>query len=328
MNISGIWTQLETEGATQGRYRRRVHEESCADIYLVIDKPANTRGLLVDVELAGVDLGDLASGRGIELRRVNTTSSREALELTLANRSYADLFDALVIDVAAAAAGGADERDVAARLAARVRRWQSFLRETSDGLSPERQRGLFGELFFLHRLLLGALPDLTAVESWVGPLQRPQDFVFGVAAVEVKTTAGAQPQLLRITSERQLDSSALDNLALFHLSLDAREGTGQTLPDLVGEIRRILQDPLAFDLFDERLFAGGYLDAQAPAYGTGYTVRLANIFLVAEGFPRIVESDCPAGVGDVVYSIAVGALTPFAIDASTLLPLIREACGG
>lgn len=84
-----------------------------------------------------------------------------------------------------------------------------------------------------------------------------------------------------------------------------------------------MQDPLAFDLFDERLFAGGYLDAQAPAYGTGYTVRLANIFLVAEGFPRIVESDRPAGVGDVVYSIAVGALTPFAIDASTL-PLIRR----
>ena len=119
----------------------------------------------------------------------------------------------------------------------------------------------------------------------MGPALAPQDFAFGRAAVEVKTTTGAQPQLLRITSERQLDTTALDQLALFHLSLDAREGAGQALPELVAEIRNVLREPTAADVFEDRLFTAGYLDAQAGQYRTGYTVRAAGIFLVGEGFP-------------------------------------------
>jgi len=327
VNISQIWAQLEGESATEGRFRRRVHEESVADLYLVVDKPANSRGLLIDTDLTGVELGELPSGGGIELRRVPTASGGEALELVLSKPSFADLFDALVTDVAGAAAGGVDRADVAARVAARVRRWQSFLRETGTGLSPERQRGLFGELYFLRRVLLGSAPAATAVAAWVGPDGSPQDFAFGAAAVEVKTTAGAQPQLLRITSERQLDTTALNHLALFHLSVDARDGAGQTLPDLVAETRRALRDPAAADRFEDRLFTAGYLDAQAVQYRAGYTVRQAAIFLVAEGFPRLVEADCPPGVGDVSYCVAVSALTPFAVETAALIPIIRRAAG-
>ena len=170
MNVSDIWADLEAEGAMEGRFRRRIHEESVADLYLAVDKPSNTRALLIDVDLTGVELGELPSGRGIDLRRVPTASGGEALELILSQPSFADLFDALVIDVARVAAGGVDKADVAARVAARVRRWQIFLRETRDGLSPERQRGLFGELFFLRRVLLGQVPAVAAVEGWWDPL--------------------------------------------------------------------------------------------------------------------------------------------------------------
>lgn len=327
MNISKIWAELEAEGATEGRFRRRIHEESVADLYLVVDKPANVRGLLVDVDLTTAELGELPSGRGIDLRRVPTASGGQALELVLSQQSFADLFDALVTDVAKAAASGIDERDVAARVAARVRLWQIFLRETSTGLSAERQRGLFGELFFLRRVLLGPVPAPAAIDAWVGPSNAPQDFAFGKAAVEVKTTIGSQPQLLRISSERQLDTTALDHLALFHLSLDAREGAGQTLPDLIAEIRKAIKDPLTADAFEDRLFTGGYVDVHAGQYRVGYTIREAGIFLVADGFPRLVEADCPPGVGDVTYGIAVSALTKFAVDASVLVPIIREALG-
>jgi hypothetical protein len=327
VNISQIWGELDAEASVEGRFRRRIHPESVADLYLVVEKPANTRALLIDVDLSGVHMGELPSGRGIDLRRVPATSGGEALEMVLSNQSFADLFDTLVIDVAKSAAGGVDKADVAARVTARVRRWQSFLRENSTGLSPERQRGLFGELFFLRSILLGSVPAFTAVQAWVGPDRASQDFGFGEVAVEVKTTIGAQPQLLRISSERQLDTTALKHLGLFQLSLDAREGAGQTLPDLVAEIRKRLLDPTAADLFDDRLLDAGYLDVQAVQYRTGYTVRTAGIFLVGEGFPRLVEADCPEGVGDVEYSIAVSALAPFAVDASVLVPIIREAAG-
>lgn len=327
MNISQIWGELDAEAATEGRFRRRIHQESVADLYLVVEKPANTRALLIDVDLSGVELGELPSGRGLDLRRVPATSGGEALELVLSQPSFADLFDTLVVDVAKAAAAGVDKADVAERVTDQVRRWQRFLRGNNAGLTPERQRGLFGELFFLRAIVLGALPALTAVEGWVGPHGAPQDFAFGTAAVEVKTTIGAQPQLLRIASERQLDTTALKKLALYQLSLDTREGAGQTLPELITDIRKRLRDPLAADMFGERLFDAGYLDVHAGLYRSGYTVRSAGIFLVGEGFPRLVEADCPEGVGEVAYSISVSSLGPFAVDASVLVPIIREAAG-
>ncbi|WP_237570094.1 PD-(D/E)XK motif protein [Mycolicibacterium lacusdiani] len=327
MNVSQIWAELDAEAAAEGRFRRRIHQESVADLYLVVEKPSNTRALLIDVDLSGVELGELPSGRGVDLCRVPATANGQALELVLSKPSFADLFDTLVIDVAKAAAAGVDKADVAARVTERVRRWQRFLRGSSAGLTPERQRGLFGELFFLRTILLGAVPAFTAVQAWVGPHGRPQDFSFGDAAVEVKTTIGAQPQLLRIASERQLDTTALKNLALYQLSLDAREGAGQTLPDMIAEIRKRLQDPMATAMFEDRLFDAGYLDAQAGLYRDGYTVRAAGIFLIGDGFPRLVEADCPHGVGDVEYSISVSALGPFMVDASALVPIIREATG-
>lgn len=328
MSISEIWNELEAEGAGQGEFRRRIHQESVADLYLVVHKPSNARALLIDVDLSGTDIGELPTGRGIDLRWVPTASGGQVLELVLSQPAFADLFDALVTDIASAAAGGLDQHDVAVRVAARVRRWQTFLRETSTGLPAERQRGLYGELYFLRRVLLGAVPTGTAVEAWVGPLAAAQDFAFGATAVEVKTTIANQHQVLRIASERQLDTTALTNLALFHLSVDGRDGAGQTLRELVEELRAKLTESGGADLFEDRLFSGGYLDVHAPLYRTGYTVREANIFLVGETFPRLVEADCPSGVGDVTYSIAVSALSPFLSDTSVLLPLIHGVAGG
>lgn len=323
MNHADIWRELESEPGLQGTYRRRVHPEAVADLYLVIHKPDNTRGLLVDVDLSHDDLGDLPNGRGIELRWVPKASG-QAIELVLSQRTDADLFDALVADVALAAARGTNERDAASRVAARVRRWQTFLRETSAGLNAERQRGLYGELFLLLRHLAPVIGIERAAAGWTGPAGAPQDFSFGTLAVEAKATIANQHQHIRIASERQLDTTALSELVVFHLSVDGREGAGETLPDLVDAIRTQLPSDGASH-FEDGLFDAGFLDAHRALYRVGYTPRAANLFRVAEAFPRLVEADCPPGVGDVGYSIAVSALTPFAVDSEVLRSLLLAA---
>lgn len=325
MNASQIWEELEAEGAERGEFRRRIHPEAVADLYLVVRKPANMRSLLIDVDLGGSDLGDLPRGGGIELVWTPRAVGGEALQLVLSQSNFADLFNALVTDVAAAAALGTDTHDVAARVTARVRRWQTFLREAPAGLSPERQRGLYGELYCLGRVLLKALTPEAAVGSWTGPLRALQDFSIGESALEVKTTMANKHQAVRIANERQLDTTPLRHLALFHLSVDAREGAGETLPEMVSDVRARLPGGTARDTLEERLFAGGYLDLHAPLYRAGYTVREANIFEVTANFPRITEGDCPLGVADVRYSISLSALHPFLVDAARLKSLLEEA---
>ena len=326
MNVTGIWRDLEAEEGAEGTYRRRVHPEAVADLFLVVYKPSNMRAFLVDVDLSDAGINELPTGQGIELRWVHT-SKGQAMELVLSQNAFSDLFDALVTDVAEVASRGSDDRDAARRVAGRVRRWQTFLRASGTGLSGEQQRGLYGELYFLRRFLLPNVEHSRAVASWVGPRGAHQDFSFGVLAIEAKTTNANQHQVVRITSERQLDTTALDELVVFHLSVDGREGSGVTLPELVEGLRSDLSGS-ALDAFEDLLFTAGYLDAHARLYVTGYTIREANLFRVREGFPRLVEADCAPGVGDVTYSIGLGALQAFLIERSALGPLLRKAVGG
>lgn len=64
-------------------------------------------------------------------------------------------------------------------------------------------------------------------------------------------------------------------------------------------------------IFEDKLYASGYIRAHAPLYTTGYVYRTVSAYQVQEGFPRLVEADIPTGVGDVRYSVALSSCAPF-----------------
>lgn len=145
----------------------------------------------------------------------------------------------------------------------------------------------------------------------------------------MKGTAAKQHQVLRVVSERQLDDTGVEKLFLFHLSLDTHLDAGQTLPVLIDEIREALRGTGAAPIFEERLFEAGYLDAHRHVYeNPGYTMRESNFFLVANGFPRIVEADLRRGVGDVHYSVAVAECKHFLVDALDVADQVRGSDAG
>lgn len=320
-----IWKILEEDidrgGAVE--VQRRIRPESVADLWLVVTDPGHLRTLRIVVDDATDLATDLPLGDGIETR-LSATSKGPALEVTLTKHAYADLFETLVEDVVAAASSATAAEQVAALVAARILRWQAFLKEHPEGLTPSKQKGLYGELHVLATLADAIGPD-TATMAWVGPDARPQDFNVGSCAIEVKTGTGKKPQRIPIASELQLDDTAVDALFLWHVSVDARVGSGETLPELVTSIRDRLLGTATSAEFEERLFSSGYLDVNAVRYTAGYTIRSENVYAVSAGFPRLVEVDCPPGVGDVRYSIEVGALKPFEVDAETAIETMAVA---
>jgi hypothetical protein len=178
---------------------------------------------------------------------------------------------------------------------------------------------------FLHTRLLPALGG-EALSGWKGPQGAHQDFQFSAVWIEVKTTFAKQPQTVRITSERQLDDTRAPALFLHVLMLEPQQGGAATLPALVAQMRATLGTwPVARESFEEALLAGGYLDKHAPHYaGVGYAVRQCQDFRVAPGFPRIVESDLPPGIGDASYRLSLAACSGFIVPpealVATLLP--------
>jgi hypothetical protein len=186
---------------------------------------------------------------------------------------------------------------------------------------------------------------------------------FSGGAMEVKTTAAKQPQSVRITSERQLDDTGVGALFLHVVVLDERAVEGSrrgnealiplpplspsdgarefkrslltsaatksrlSLPALIAETRaEISADPVALAAFNDRLLNRGWLDAHTSRYeGRRWTVRGECTYHVRREFPRLVEVDLLAGVGDVNSAVSLAACAPFAAPVSEML---KAAAGG
>ena len=330
--LDQLWTELAgmgTPGAA-GRQTRRVLAGSRYDCFLAVDFPSHRRLLSVvseDREVnPGPDRRHLTTGVLLE-RGVEPTSHRPTVDLVLRDEAHSDIYTALVADLLDALADADGSVTSGQLLLTRIEEWQQMLAAVSpQGLSPERQRGLFGELAVLADILLPEL-GARAVLDWTGPDQHLQDFQFPAGAVEVKTVSGHKAHLVRITSERQLDDRAAGRLFLVTLALDARHaGPGLSLPELVGELRRRTRAKGVSAEFEQRLTRAGYLETQAHLYADSrYAVRQRMVHLVGEGFPKIMERDLPAGLSDVSYTLDLLAASAFRSTEREMTNSLRSA---
>lgn len=337
MNTANTWKQLETSpsGVGGGYVSRRIHPGAVVDLYLAVEKPSNTRLLVIRV--AGVQLKattDLPRAEGFEVRRgLETLDGKKHYHLAvrLTHARFADVFATLVDDVVSHIVRASGEAAAVRVLLERLERWQAFLkRHAADGLGEDSQQGLYGELWFLGSHAIPRLGPRLAVRCWKGPTGAPQDFQISSLSVEVKTASGKQHHKLSISNERQLDPTGIGMLLLFQLSIDVREGSGESLPARVGAVRILVEaDAVAAEELERLLFEAGYLDCHAHTYeARGYTIRETNFFEVRDGFPRIVEADLRSGVGDVRYTISVAECRHYAVPEGQVHQLLDEAARG
>ena len=146
---------------------------------------------------------------------------------------------------------------------------------------------------------------------WVGPDTGIRDFEKNNVAIEVKTTQTHNHQKIRINSERQLDTTLLEDLFLFHLSLEKRNGSENSLNIIVHELFSIIGDNKLFcNILKRKLISVGYFTHHEPSYeNISWMVRGEDFYSVKDEFPRVEEKDLMKGVGDVKYSIVLTSET-------------------
>lgn len=331
MSIRELWKEIErdVQQDRSGYITRRVQPDSVCDLRVAVMEPQGTRTLLLKAKRIIIELiQEYPESAGFQVQPVRLPSEDPdylTLQLTLTQSRYSDIFTALVDDIIAGVAEKTTDEAGLEEFIVRLKRWQAFLKANQpDGLSEEQQRGLYGELWFLRQVASLNLELLRGIQVWTGPQGTQQDFQFAKCAVEVKTTTSKQHQKLVIASERQLDDTGRGALLLLHLSLDSRQGGGETLPDMVASVRALLKTYSAVrEEFENLLFAAGYLDIHASRYKqTGYTIREINYFKVEGEFPRIIDSDLRNGIGDVRYTISVAECKRFSIPEADVLSLL------
>lgn len=322
--LAGAWKALRNDvQPVPGIYERRVFAQSGYSLSVGISQPAGLSMLLLVVSRGAVRGRLEIETRGFKLHTEPHNEPRYIrLRLEETHRSFADLFEQLCQDVVTTVLASSTEERAVEALRTRVAHWQRFMERAGEGLSPNDQLGLYGELYFLKKLITAGCSAAKAIDSWQGPLAANHDFVFGEAAVEIKSTTSNSDSKVYISNERQLDDTGVDALFLGHLSFDRRDHTDATLPILVDEIAAAIDSPL-IPLFEDRLLAAGYHRSQAGLYvDVGYTERRLTYYRVSETFARIIPRDLKTGVQDVHYSVELAGATDCLLKDAEMFSVI------
>lgn len=327
--IKKIWIQLEANNsAVPGLFKLRYSKTSKCDVFLGLKFPETHRMLILKAPLTiGKEFNFRYEFRGLKFDKIYDPDDSKyiLLNLVLVDKQFKDVFDTLVADVLSAVINETDIKLILKNYSNRLIKWQSlFERFKLQGLTPEEQRGLFGELFFLRKFLQINSDFQDIVTSWTGPEKQIRDFQSGSWAVEVKTTYGNNHQKVQISSERQLDTTNLLDLFLYHISLEQQQNSGETLNDIVDSVIDILSaEMIALNKFKSKIYEVGYFDLQRHLYkNIGYHIRQDEFYKVENDFPRIEENDIRTGVGDVKYSIILTQCTPFATSETKVFDTI------
>ena len=316
--LTEAWSQLQGDvgGEPAGFVRRRLSDVDQPAVYAGRRQSDGFEAVLVEVATSSLPRGlELPrSTSGLEVGGIPTVpgpGGRTCLYVIVSDERYTRHFTFLAQDVVDRVLTVPDDRTAVSCFVSEIERWQSFLRQFgSEGLSDSAQRGLFGELWLLTRLLDEGLPGTVAVNRWKGPDRDAHDFQLPAAAVEVKTTKTATPNAIRISGVKQLDDRGLPGLFLYFVQVEESATAELSLPELIGRLRDRLDEGGRGQL-EERLLRVGYTDEQfEDGSSQRYTVRRERWFRVTAGFPRLLESDLPSGVVDVAFSIAVTACEP------------------
>jgi len=315
MKIENIWHDFEEKDALKtGVVLKRYSPNIIPDCFVAMRMPEKVKSIAFRISTDKVDVSALNDLLDIttEIIPDETENSKSLLLISLSDNSLSSIFAVLCEDLFNCVSSITMENELILALQNRFLKWKElFMLAKSPGLSPEKQIGLFGELYLLKKLFEQTGQIEKSLNIWVGPDTGIRDFEKNNSAIEVKTTQTHNHQKIRISSERQLDTTLLDKLFLFHLSLEKRNGSEYSLNSIIDELYSIIGDnKLLSNMLSRKLISAGYFKHHEAQYQEiSYLVRGEDFYLISGNFPRIEEKDLMKGIGDVKYSIVLTSET-------------------
>lgn len=321
--IEVIWRELEQEkSGNPGMAYKRYSPAVMPDLFVSLS-PQNEKGLAFLVKR--VNLPKMLPWTSIFEYRIDllpdpANANNNFIFVKLLENSHTELFAILCEDLIFKVFNTIDEIRLIQTVCSSFSKWKKvFNHIASQGMSLESQEMLYGQLYFIRKLLQKKTRHVFCIESWQAPLGSPHDFQRRDWAVQIKTTQDYEKQDLLITHERQLDIELIPQIFLVQLDMDISERIGESLADIIREIRTLLSSQqMAINSFERLLHDAGYFDVHADFYlAQGYKVRKMHIYHVEMNFPRISVSQLAKGVVDVKYTINASDLEPYLLEEYT-----------
>ena len=322
-NISSLWEIMSQEKSV-GLVKRLLPNNSPLKVFATYKHPENICGIAFSCDSKlklSIDSFYNLKELSVQLFLDTSYQPNRLLTIQLFSDANTDIFAYLCGNLVEAIERCDTEAKAIKLVLNRLEKWKTmFSKGASDGLSITEQQGLYGELMYLHKLVLrGIFSYIDTLKIWVGADKAMRDFQGKDWAVEAKTISINNADQITINGERQLDETLLDKLYLYHLSVEVSRMNGQTLNEKVDELRSLFSDDkAALNIFNAKLMEAGYFDHHRELYRERcYKIRKESIYVIDDSFPRIKESELRDGVSNTVYSINVSTCAEYMVSENT-----------
>ena len=322
-NISSLWEIMSQERSV-GLVKRLLPNNSPLKVFATYKHPENICGIAFSCDRKlklSIDSFYNLKELSVQLFLDTSYQPNRLLTIQLFSDANTDIFAYLCGNLVETIERCDTEAKAIKLVLNRLEKWKTmFSKGASDGLSITEQQGLYGELMYLHKLVLrGIFSYIDTLKIWVGADKAMRDFQGKDWAVEAKTISINNADQITINGERQLDETLLDKLYLYHLSVEVSRMNGQTLNEKVDELRNLFSDDkAALNIFNAKLMEAGYFDHHRELYRERcYKIRKESIYVIDDSFPRIKESELRDGVSNTVYSINVSTCSEYMVSENT-----------
>ncbi|WP_271783685.1 PD-(D/E)XK motif protein [Aquimarina algiphila] len=258
---------------------------------------------------------------GVEVQILPLGKTRKELTIILLEEELTDIFVLFIEDIINSLLLVENSEQALLIVSRRINYWKKLFGKFSGNLlTPQQQRGLFGELFFLKHLLESNSNYLRILEAWQAPSGTNQDFYFSGKAVEVKTSKSNTPTI-KIANEFQLDISGLKQLYIAFFKLNEYPDHENTLFNIIVEIRNYLNtNPELLKSFNSKLESLGIISEFEEEYDkTGYVVISEKYYRITAEFPKITSSLVNDAISKISYEISPNECKKFEINFENIV---------
>lgn len=320
-SIREIWSEHDTLSGNQV-LKQRIEKVEQLNCYVGTILISNAKIFLLELDSeVDVNKNYLKRFTGVDIQVLPSKEGKQELIILLLENELLDIFTLFIEDVIETISAISDSNEAVFLISRRVSYWKRLFGKFYGGLlSPQEQRGLYGELIILKELLLNKQQNVNVIEAWQGPFGSNQDFYLGNVAIEVKTSK-SNNAIIKISNEFQLDPFGFENLFLTFIKLSELPDGENSLLKLINEIRVLLNNyPEELAGFNQKLVQLGVTKDLEDEYdNTGFIVKSILYYHVNENFPKIVSSLVDSAISHISYEISPNECKEFEVPFETII---------
>ncbi|WP_336126837.1 PD-(D/E)XK motif protein [Mesoflavibacter sp. CH_XMU1422-2] len=265
-----------------------------------------------------------SSFKGVRIDVFELDNSKE-LNIYLIDNELKDIFSLFVENIIEEITNVPTENEAITITSNIIQKWKKlFDKLNTQGLTIEQQKGLLGELLFLNELIDSNINPDYLLNCWTGPDYEDKDFTLGATCFEVKFTTSKLPRI-KITSERQLDTSNVKNLFLNNYASETLKENGISLNSVVDNIRdKISNNSATLKYFNEKLQSANYFEEDRDNYDIQYGVKTRSLYQVNDSFPKLTNENLPQGIYNTSYYIENSAIEDYRVDFDIIINELKN----